>query len=106
MGASLGPMIAIAAAQQARERVVAAFRQAGATSPAAARPLRDLPPLDEHVFEQCLDAGVVREGAPGTFYVYVSPRRDASARLALVVVAVTLGMLMLLLLVVLVMQRR
>ena len=73
-------IIALLAAQQAaRQRVVEAFERAGARSPATAQPLGSLGELDESTLRACIDDGTVREGAPGTFYLYVrpsAPRRD------------------------------
>jgi hypothetical protein len=70
-------LIALLAAQQqqqaARQQIVTAFERGGATSPAAARPLGSLGELDEGALRTCLDDGTIREGAPGTFYLYARP---------------------------------
>ena len=50
--------------------VVDSMRQRGATSPATALRDRDLPRLSRERFRDLLDRGVLREGAPGTFYLY------------------------------------
>jgi len=50
-----------------------AFRALGAVTPATARPGKDLP-LDTTAFKNLLHRGVIREGAPGTFYLY-EPQR-------------------------------
>ena len=46
------------------------MRRLGATSPATACSDRDLPCLSRERFRDLLDRGVLREGAPGTFYLY------------------------------------
>ena len=51
----------------------AALRALGAVTPATARPGKDLP-LDTAAFKNLLHRGVIREGAPGTFYHY-EPQR-------------------------------
>jgi hypothetical protein len=75
MGISVMPAILAASAAAARERTVLdGFRAARAEGPAHAVPLAALPPLDSTVFAQLLERGAVREGAPGTFYLFVSTR--------------------------------
>ena len=62
--------------QQRREQELrAAFRALGAVTPANARPAKEFPAVDAASFDNLLRAGVIREGAPGTFYLYESPRR-------------------------------
>ena len=51
----------------------AAFRALGAVTPATARSGKDLP-LETASFQNLLHQGVIREGAPGTFYLYERPR--------------------------------
>ena len=51
----------------------------GARSPTTARPLADLPRIAARAIEELLDTGLVREGPPGTYYVYESSRRTAAA---------------------------
>jgi hypothetical protein len=63
----------VAAHRAARQRIVELFERAGATSPVAARPLGSLGEPDDAALRACLDDGTVREGAPGTFYLYVRP---------------------------------
>ena len=46
------------------------FRAQGAVSPATARSARDLPAVDSASFDKLLRAGVIREGTPGTYYLY------------------------------------
>ncbi|HUQ99864.1 MAG TPA: hypothetical protein VM166_10440 [Gemmatimonadaceae bacterium] len=60
---------------QAQNEVRAAFRAIGAVSPATAKPRSDLTRSDEAAFDALLRYGIVREGAPGTFYLYEPPRR-------------------------------
>jgi hypothetical protein len=56
---------------------VAAMRKLGATTAAAALAHRDLPPLARERFTVLVDLGVLREGAPGTFYLF---ERSAGVR--------------------------
>lgn len=51
----------------------AAFRTLGAISPSTARPGSELP-QETQAFRNLLRRGVVREGAPGTFYLYEDQR--------------------------------
>lgn len=51
------------------------FREVGATSAATARAPETLPPIDPQVMRRLVDAGRLREGAPGTFYLYERARR-------------------------------
>lgn len=46
------------------------MRRLGATSPATACPERELPHLTRACCQDLLDRGVLREAAPGTFYLY------------------------------------
>ncbi|MHB0964737.1 MAG: hypothetical protein ACYC5V_16175, partial [Gemmatimonadaceae bacterium] len=46
------------------------MRRLGATTPATACPDRELPHLTRERFRDLLDRGVLREGAPRTFYLY------------------------------------
>jgi hypothetical protein len=47
----------------------ALFREIGAVSPASARSVKDLQ-IDASSFDRLVRRGVIREGAPGTFYLY------------------------------------
>lgn len=58
---------------------VQAFRDAGAVSPATARPLAELPRIDAAILEALVRRGHVREGAPGTFYAFAPPARGGAA---------------------------
>jgi hypothetical protein len=49
---------------------VESMRRLGATSPATACADRDLPRLTRERFRELLDHGILREAAPGTFYLY------------------------------------
>jgi hypothetical protein len=67
-------LLALLAAQHAaRQRIVEAFERTEATSPTTARPLGTLGELDDAALRACIDDGTIREGAPGTFYLYVRP---------------------------------
>jgi hypothetical protein len=65
--------VAYLLALRAENDLRAAFRALGAVTPATARPGKDLP-LETASFKNLLHRGVIREGAPGTFYLY-EPRR-------------------------------
>ena len=54
----------------ADESALAAWRRAGAVGPANARPAEALPVVPAVVLERLIARGRVREGAPGTFYVF------------------------------------
>ena len=60
---------------QRHNEIRAAFRAIGAVSPATAKPEGDLAHGDEASFHTLLRYGVVREGAPGTYYLYDPPAR-------------------------------
>jgi hypothetical protein len=57
------------------QQLVASFHALGATSPATARPGKELPVVDAVTFDSLLKRGVIREGAPGTFYLYENSSR-------------------------------
>lgn len=59
--------------QRAETQLRAAFRELGAVTPANARPGKEFPVVDANVFDNLLRKGVIREGAPGTFYLYEPP---------------------------------
>ncbi len=61
------PVLQLRAENELRE----AFRALGAVTPATARPGKDLPPKTDP-FNNLLRRGVIREGAPETFYLYQS----------------------------------
>ena len=56
----------------AENEVRDAFRAIGAVTPATARPRKDMT-LDNASFDDLLRRGVIREGAPETFYLYQPP---------------------------------
>ena len=58
---------------RAENELRAAFRALGAVSPATARTGKDLP-LETVSFKNLVHRGVIREGAPGTFYLYEHQR--------------------------------
>ena len=62
--------------QHAENKLRAVFRGLGAVTPANARPGKEFPLVDSATFDAMLRRGEIREGAPGTFYLYEpsSPR--------------------------------
>jgi hypothetical protein len=52
------------------ERILAKLRAADAVSPASARSLDDLRCKADASWQSLVDEGRIREGAPGTFYLY------------------------------------
>ena len=106
VGANVAIMAAAAAAQR-RQRVLDAFRVAGATAPERAKPLAELGlPLDA-TLEACIEAGIVRLGKrEGELWLDEAAwvaRRDARPSRAavrivmaalLAVLAITLGVLL------------
>lgn len=75
----------------AKRELRAVFRALGAVTPAGARPRKDLPP-DSPAFANLLRWGVIREGAPGTFYLYERPRAPGQWVLKLIFWAVVILM--------------
>ena len=61
--------VIIAQSGEAERRVLERFRLADATHPARARPLATLAIKDEGALAALVSAGVVREGAPGAYYL-------------------------------------
>ena len=59
----------IATQRAARARIIETFERAGATSPATARRLGQLARMDDGVLRGCVEHGMIREAAPGTFYL-------------------------------------
>lgn len=74
----LGQMVRLRAENELR----ATFRALGAVTPANARPGREFPLVDSATFDELLRRGEIREGAPGTFYLYESSPRPGIGRLA------------------------
>jgi hypothetical protein len=68
------PLVPDAFDHSADGRVVLAMCSIGATSAAHARPLAELPPEIAARLDELVDRGLVREGAPGTYYLFVSTR--------------------------------
>lgn len=94
---SNGAVVAAVAAarRKARERVLRAFREAGATSAQHAQPMRDQ--LSDRRARSELarlsDAGVIRQPAPGRFYLDETALADYNAnrrRVALILLSVVL----------------
>src|SRR5688500_9104909 len=57
-----------------QRQFVAAAEAKGATSPATALTSGDLPRISARELTDLLDTGLVREAAPGSFYVYARAR--------------------------------
>jgi hypothetical protein len=97
----MGPSAAAPAIALTREerRVLERLRRADATSPGAARPVDELRPLEAAQLERLLEAGVIREAAPGTYFldqvVYATylRRRQLTLLTVAVVVAAALAVL-------------
>lgn len=86
MSTSLAAIIGAAAAAH-EHAVVASFQAVRATAPERAVPLGELPsPPDAAVFARLLARGRVREGAPGTFYLYGDERPGRARRIVVSVV--------------------
>jgi hypothetical protein len=51
------------------QRVVRAFREAGATSPRTAQRYHPHSALDESAFESLLAEGIIRQRSPGRYYL-------------------------------------
>jgi hypothetical protein len=98
MGAMFPVIIAASAAAAREQAVLAAFESMGADGPARALPLGALPPLDAAVVAQLVERGLVREGAPGTFYRFV-PASGGGAQTAQRIVVLVLVLVALMLLV-------
>lgn len=63
--------------QHGENELRAMFRGLGAVTPANARPGKEFPLVDSATFDRLLRRGVIREGAPGTFYLHEgAPTRD------------------------------
>ena len=73
----------------AENEIRAAFREIGAVSSGTARAGKDLPPHSP-AFDALLRRGVIREGAPGTFYLYEPPRGPRRWALRLIFWAVVI----------------
>ena len=89
--ASMIPAFLAATAAAAREKAVLdAFGAVGADAPSRAVPLAALRALDADDLGRLIERGAVREGAPGTFYLFVSRRDGHQQRTARRLVAVVL----------------
>jgi hypothetical protein len=60
--------------RRAENDLCTALRVMGAVSPATSRPGKDLV-VDKSAFENLLRRGIIREGSPGTYYLYESETR-------------------------------
>ena len=111
VGANVAIMAAAASSARARQRVLDAFRVAGATAPERARPLAELGLTLDSTLEACVNAGVVRRGKrDGELWLdesaYIARRDGGERKAAKAVVIVSLIALALLLVAVLLLVRR
>lgn len=83
--------------QRAESELCAAFRALGAVSPTSARPGKEFPVVDATTFDNLLRRGVIREGAPGTYYLYEAPPNPQSLLLRVLfwiaVIALPMGII-------------
>lgn len=93
----MGAVVAAIIARKERD-VVDMMRYVGAISPAAARPIQDLGIDDDVGFRRLRDREVVRESAPGRYYldegVWASVRRTrrrATIVIAAIALIITVG---------------
>jgi hypothetical protein len=111
IGANVAIMAAAASSARARQRVLDAFRVAGATAPDRARPLAELGLTLDPTLEACVHAGVVRRGKrDGELWLdesaYIARRDGGEKKAVKVVVIAMLAGLGLLLLALLLVSRR
>jgi hypothetical protein len=64
-----------------QDAVVHAFQAVGALSPAAARPLGEIPGVDAAAVVALAARGVVREAQPGRYYLYPGTVHEQRQRL-------------------------
>lgn len=74
------------------DQVRAAFRDLGAVTPANARPRKEFPAFDTRTFDRLLRRGVIREGAPGAFYLYQPPPLPKRWGLRILIAIAVLGL--------------
>ncbi len=90
----MGASVAVVLLMKER-RILDAFRRASSISPASARSMEDVGINDEGpVMRRLRDREIVREGAPGTFYLDVpawEALRKRRQRMMLVMLLVILG---------------
>lgn len=85
--------------QRGENELRAAFRGLGAVTAANARPGKEFPLVDSAIFDELLRRGVIREGAPGTYYLYEPVPGRGARRLAqqllfwLAVLAIPVGIM-------------
>ena len=70
----LAPLLAPQLLTAAQRGFIEGAEALGATSPANARPLPDLPVLPRGELDDLIELGIVREAAVGRYYVYRSRR--------------------------------
>jgi hypothetical protein len=87
-------------AAAARRRVLQAFREAGATAPSRAQPLREFDRPAQRQLRRLIGSGLVREASPGQYYLdevalYAWERRQRRLAAAIMLVLlVILGVMM------------
>ena len=64
---------------EAQRAFVHAAESLGATAPAAARPLTDLPRLSARELDELVERGLVREAADWSYYVFRARHGDLTA---------------------------
>jgi hypothetical protein len=64
---------------EAQRAFVHAAESVGATAPAAARPLTDLPRLSARELDELVERGLVREAANWSYYVFRARHGDLTA---------------------------
>lgn len=75
-------------AQVELDAVAHAFRGVGALSPAAARPLHEIPGVEAQAVVALAARGVVREAQPGRYYLYAGTVHEQRQRLLTTIVIV------------------
>ncbi|HSU12851.1 hypothetical protein [Longimicrobium sp.] len=94
--------MAVPAIIHAEHNVVRTLRRAGAVTPDAARPLMDLRRLEQRAAERLLAPGVLREAAPGRYWLdenaYGVYRGERRHRAMLVIIAMGIVILLLVIL--------
>ena len=74
-------MTAVPVLSAEHDAVAQTFRAAGAISPATARPLDDMPGIDLRAVLALATRGVVREAAPGHYFLYAGTVHERRQRL-------------------------
>jgi len=66
---STPPLAALTTVSVPARRLIGQLRVAGAITPHTAQPLHTQTPADEYTLRDLQRIGVIREGAPGTYYL-------------------------------------